>query len=179
MTTRPCLKGVIRLRKAASLMIVASCVILSGCLSGFRHPLGPATEGFIEPQLLGRWECVSADDPSPGIMTILDFDGKQYYVQFNELQKDELGHFRAYATRVEEVPFLNLRAIGPKPEDEWTFLAYALVDADHLSFRYVDPQPFEDVIDDGEGVRARLGSHLEDPEVLGDFLSCTRAEDGT
>jgi hypothetical protein len=42
-----------RLRKASGIVIV-SCVALSGCLSGFRHPLGPANEGFIEPQLLGR-----------------------------------------------------------------------------------------------------------------------------
>jgi len=168
---------VIRLRKATSLVVVASCVILSGCLSGFRHPLGPADEGFIEPGLLGRWECASTDDPSPGPITILDFDGQQYYIQ-SELEKDESGHFRAYATRIEGVPFLNVRAIGPKPDDEWTFLAYDLVDADHLSFRFVDPQPFEDVIDDGPSVSARVGSLLQDPEVLHDYLSCTRTEAG-
>jgi hypothetical protein len=110
-------------------------------------------------------------------MTILDFDGKQYYIQL-ESEKDEPGRFRAYATRVEEVPFLNVRAIGPKPEDEWTFLQYAQVDADHVSFRYVDPQPFEDAIDDAVGVSGRLAGHLEDPEVVQDFLSCTRAEAG-
>jgi hypothetical protein len=167
---------VIRLRKASGLVIV-TCVALSGCLSGFKHPLGPAGEGFIEPQLLGRWECVSTDDPSPGPMTILDFDGKQYYIQV-ESEKEEPGRFRAYATRVEELPFLNVRAIGPKADDEWTFLQYALVDADHLSFRYVDPQPFEDVIDDALGVSGRLAGHLEDPEVVQDFLSCTRADAG-
>jgi hypothetical protein len=161
------------MQRATSLVIVASCVISSGCLSGFSHPLGPADEGFIEPQLLGRWECISADDSSPGPMTILDFDGKQYYIQL-ESEKDEPGRFRAYATRVEEVPFLNVRAIGPKPDDEWIFLEYALVDDDHLTFRYVDPQPFEDVIDDGPSVSARLGNHLQDPEVVRDFLSCTR-----
>ncbi len=165
----------IRLRKATNLTIVASCLTLTACLSGFKHPLGTADAGFIEPELLGRWECISADDPSPGPMTILDFDGKQYYIRL-ESEKEEPGHFRAYATRVEETPFLNVRAIGPKPEDEWTFLEYALVDADHLRFRYVDPQPFEDVIDDGPGVRARLESHLQDPEILQDFLSCTRTE---
>jgi hypothetical protein len=161
--------------KATNLTIVASCVTLTACLSGFRHPLGPADEGFIEPELLGRWECVSADDPAPGPITILDFDGKQYLIQ-SELEKGEVGHFRAYATRVEGTPFLNLRAVGPKPEDEWTLLEYVLTDADHLSFRLVDPQPFEDVIDDGPGVTARLGSHLQDPEVLQDLLSCTRAD---
>ena len=165
----------IRLRKATNLTIVASCLTLTACLSGFKHSLGTADEGFIEPELLGRWECISADDPSPGPMTILDFDGKQYYIRL-ESEKEEPGHFRAYATRAEETPFLNVRAIGPKPEDEWTFLEYALVDADHLRFRYVDPQPFEDVIDDGPGVRARLESSLQDPEILQDFLSCTRTE---
>jgi hypothetical protein len=170
------LEGVIQLRTASSL-IVASCLALSGCLSGFRHPLGPADEGFIEPELLGRWECASTEDSSPGIITILDFDGKQYLIQ-SELEKDEIGHFRAYTTRVEGVPFLNVRAIGPKPDDEWIFLEYALVDVDHLIFRLVDPQPFEDVIDDGPSVSARLENHLQDPDVVRDFLSCTRREAG-
>lgn len=76
------------------------------------------------------------------------------------------------------MPFLNVRAFGPKPEDEWTFLQYALVDADYLSFRYVDPQPFEHVIDDALAVSGSLASHLEDPEVIKDFLACTRADGG-
>jgi hypothetical protein len=38
--------------------------------------------------------------------------------------------------------------------------------------------PFEDVVDDAASVRTRLESHLQDPEVVQDFLSCTRAEDG-
>jgi hypothetical protein len=173
------LEGVIRLRKATSLLIVTSCLTLIGCLSGFKHPLGPADEGFIEAQLLGRWECVSTDDPSPGLtITILDFDGKQYYIQAAEPGKDEVSHSRAYATRVEGVPFLNVQGIGPKPEDEWTFLEYVLLDGDHLGFRLVDPQPFEDVIDDAPSVSARLGSRLQDPDVVHDFLSCTRTEAG-
>jgi hypothetical protein len=154
--------------------VIVTCLVLSGCLSGFQHPLGPAGEGFIEPQLLGQWECVSADGPSPGPITIIDFDGKQYYIQ-SEFEKGEVSHSRAYATRIEEVPFLNVRGIGPKPDDEWTFVQYALVDADHLVFRYVDPQPFEDVIDDALGVSGRLVGSLENPEVVQDFLSCTRA----
>jgi hypothetical protein len=158
-------------------MLVVSCLASTGCLSGFKHPLGPAAEGFIEPQLLGRWECVSPDDPSSAPITIIDFDGKQYYIQ-SEFEKGEISHSRAYATRVDEVPFLNVRAIGPKPDDEWTILEYALMDADHLRFRYVDPDPFEDVIDDALGVSGRLAGHLEDPEVLKDFLSCTRAAAG-
>jgi len=169
-------EGVIRLR-TTSLLVVVSCVLSSGCLSGFRHPLGPADEGFIEPQLLGRWECVSADNPSPGPITIIDFDGTQYYIQA-EFEKDEISHSRAHATQVEEVPFLNVRAIGPKADDEWTILQYALMDANHLAFRYVDPQPFEDIIDDARGVSGRLAGQLEDPEVLQDFLSCTRAATG-
>jgi hypothetical protein len=164
------------LRKGTSLVMAVSCLVSSGCLSGFQHPLGPVGEAFIEPDLLGRWECVAPDDPSSGTITIIDFDGKQYYIQ-SEFEKGEVSHSRAHATRVEEVPFLNVRAIGPKPEDEWTILQYALVDADHLSFRYVDPQPFEHVIDDALGVSGSLASHLEDPEVIKDLLSCTRSED--
>ena len=40
---------------------------------------------------------------------------------------------RAFATRIEDVPFLNVREVGPNEEKEWTLIAYALPDADQLS----------------------------------------------
>ena len=54
-------------------------------------------------------------------------------------------------------------------------MAYVLPDADHLKLRLVNPNQFEDLVDDAPGVRLRLATLLEDPEVILDGLSCTRS----
>ena len=53
-------------------------------------------------------------------------------------------------------------------------MAYTIKDASHLTFQLVNPRPFEDVFEDVPGVRARLASRLNDPEVLFGSLSCCR-----
>ena len=156
-----------------SLAVLAAVVGSVGCLSGFRHPLGPPEEGFIEPPLLGQWSCTASDDPSVSGLAILDFDGKQYYLESSAEGESERGRFRAHATRVGGTPFLSVREIG-RDEDEWQFLEYDARQTDRLTFRDVDPNHFEDVVDDAPAVRERLAEQLHAPEVLGDWLSCTR-----
>jgi hypothetical protein len=156
------------------LLMVAACLISSACITSFKHPLGAVEDGFIEPHLLGTWACTAVDDPTPSLITILNFDGKQYYIQSSGGGKNEPSHSRALATRIEELAFLSVRELGPNGDDEWTFLEYSLSDADHLKFRLVDPARFEDVVDDPPSVRQRLAEQIQDPEVLVGLLSCTR-----
>jgi hypothetical protein len=161
-------------RRARVLLLVATCVIPTACITDFKHPLGSVEEAFLEPGILGRWTCSSVDDPTPRILKIMDFDGKQYYIELPDGEANT-GHLRALGHRIEDVAFLSLRELGAKDED-WTFLAYALSDADHLSLRIVDPTPFEDVIDDAPSVKQRLAEQMQDPETVVDLLSCTRAK---
>jgi len=156
------------------LLLVAASIIPSACITGFAHPLGAAEDGFIESSLLGTWTCTSIDDPMPGLVRIMDFDGKQYYIQSSGGGNSEDSHARAFATRIEDVTFLSTRDLGSDQKDEWTFLEYALSDTNHLRFRLVDPARFEDVVDDPASVRQRLAEQLQDPEVFVGLLSCTR-----
>ena len=80
----------------------------------------------------------------------------------------------ASSAPVSSKTFLSLRPVAPKAEDEWTLLQYALSGANHLSLGLVDPEPFEDVLDDAVAVRERLAERLDDPEVIREQLSCTR-----
>ena len=161
-------------RKAHVLLLVATCVIPTACITGFKHPLGPAEEAFIEPKLLGRWACSSEDEPTPSVLKVMDFDGKQYYLESSD-GKGDPSHFRALGHRIEDVAFLSLLELGKK-DDEWVFLAYAQSDSDHLSLRVVDATPFEDVLDDAPSVKQRLAEQMPDPEVVASFLSCTRVQ---
>jgi hypothetical protein len=161
-------------RKARVLLMVATCVIPTACITGFKHPLGSVEDAFVEPNLIGNWACSAADDPTPSVLKIMDFDGKQYYIE-SPGDQGNASHSRALATRIEDVTFLSVRELGTKDED-WTFLEYALSDADHLSLRVVDTTPFEDVIDDAPSVKQRLAEQMQDPEIVVSLLSCTRVK---
>jgi hypothetical protein len=105
----------------------------------------------------------------------MDFDGRQYYVAADD-GGDDSGNLRAIATRLDDVPFLSIRAIGPDDDKDWTFLAYSLPDREHLTLRLVDPGPFEDVLDDVGAVRHRLAELLEDEETFLNLVSCRRRD---
>jgi hypothetical protein len=154
---------------------VLACFSLAGCLE-FREPLGPVGESFIDSRLIGAWSCVSKDDPTPGVLTILDFDGKQYFMQLTHPEDSEPGRLRAHATRVGEANFLNAIAVGGEQrKPDWNLLEYRFVEAG-LRLRLVSPASFDDdVRESGARVRERLEQHLDDPEVLIDLLTCTRA----
>ncbi len=169
---RPSSKGT---RRSGRLLLLAACVATSGCITGFKHPLGPASRGYIDDRLLGVWSCVAADDPGQLELSLVKFDSRQYYVRIAD-SKSEPSDGRAFATRLEETDFLNLHQIGPKADGEWTFLQYSVSEGGQLTMKYVDPQPFEDILDDPQAVRDRLASRLDDPEVVGDGLACARHE---
>ncbi len=158
-----------------TLLPLVMWVATTGCITGFRHPLGPVGQGYIDERLLGAWTCVSTTDQGPGELTFLKFDGSQYYMHMADRQS-EPQDLRAVATRLEEASFVSLRVIGPKANDEWTVLQYTISDAGQLTLKYVDPQAFEDIIDEPQAIRDRLVTRLEDPEVLADLLRCTRRD---
>jgi hypothetical protein len=162
------------MRWGTRVLLMVASLIPSACLTGFEHPLGAAEDGFIEPKLLGTWVCTSIDDPAPSLVTIMDFDGKQYYIQASDGGNGQPSRSRAFATRIEDAVFLSARELGSDRDGEWTLLEYVLSDADHLRFRLVDPARFEDVVDDPPSVRQRLAEQLQDPEVFPGLLSCTR-----
>lgn len=155
------------------------CVGTAGCITGFTHPLGPAGQAHIDARLLGTWKCVStsdegrADPGSSGDLIFRKFDSSQYYAHMAD-GESQPADIRALATLLGDSSFLSLRVIGPKPDDEWTILQYTFPDASHLTLMYVEPEPFKDVLDEPQAVRDRLEARLGDPDVVSDFLQCTR-----
>jgi len=161
------------MRARSAVLALVAGLVCTACLSGFRHPLGSVRQSFIDKPLLGTWVCRSTDDPKPIDLTFVDFDGRQYLLQSDDRKGERFSH-RVVSTRLEQATFLSLRPVAPKAEDEWTLLQYALSGANHLSLGLVDPEPFEDVLDDAVAVRERLAERLDDPEVIREQLSCTR-----
>jgi hypothetical protein len=162
------------MRRLLRPLLVTSCLAFPSCLVGFRHPLGPVGSAFIDQRLVGTWQCTGRDDPKPGVMTIIDFDEKQYFMLFAEEAKEPT-QARAYATRVRGVPFLNLQEIGASNKDHgWFILDYVFPDEEHVNMRALDPEPFKDVIESQRGVRKLLERRLKSPDLFVNYLSCVR-----
>jgi len=161
------------MRGGSAVVALVVGLVCSGCLSGFPHPLGSVRQSFIDKPLLGTWVCRSNDDPKPIDLAFVDFDGRQYLLESDDRKGERFSH-RVIGTRLEQATFLSSRPVAPRAEDEWTLLRYTFTDADHLTLGLVEPEPFEDVLDDAVAVRERLTERLDDPEVIRDLVSCTR-----
>ena len=155
------------------LALVVMSLISCACITDFERPLGPSRESFIDPALLGAWTCTEAHDPSPGVVSIEDFDGRQYSLQITEEGTDEPVRGRAVATQIADTMFLSVHEVGPRASGGWTYLEYSMTDATHLRLRTVDPNQFEDVLHDADALRQRLAERLQDPEAFVGSVSCT------
>ena len=164
-------------RWVESAMVAVAVLSTTGCLSGFKHPLGPPSEGFIDKALLGSWQCRGTDDSATVDflldLTFVDFDGWQYLLQSDD-HTSVPESVQVIATRVGGATFLSLRGVAPKSEDEWAVVRYSFVDSSHLSLGWVDPDDFEDVIDDRQAVRDRLATRLDDPKLVDELGPCQR-----
>src|SRR5437763_12742748 len=100
------------MRRATRLLLAMASIVSSACITGFAHPLGSPEDGFIEPRLLGTWTCTSIDDPTPSLSTIMDFEGKQYYVQPSGCGNTETDQYSTLATRIEDATSLSVRDVG-------------------------------------------------------------------
>jgi len=171
-------KGKQSLRKAATAGILLCCLGLPGCVKGFPHPLAPVDRAFVDPQLLGSWDCTGTQDPKPGVMTVVDFDGKQYCLLLMEQGKPPT-LARGHSSRIGTVPFLSFKSIDAKDDDEgWWFLEYTFPDEQHLRLRLVDPEPFRKVETSPRKVRALLERRLRAPDTFIDLSSCVRRSEG-
>jgi hypothetical protein len=126
----------------------------------------------VEARLLGTWHCQDSEEQHPVDLTFADFDGRQYLLQVDE-HSSTSSSSRAVAGRVGSLTYLSVREVFPTSEGDWTVFGYSFGDAE-LRLEYVDPDPFEDVIDDSQAVRDRLSALVQDPEVVQQMFSCTR-----
>ena len=162
-----------RARWAALLAVV--CCFSSGCIIGFKYPLGPVRKAAIDTRLLAVWEC-HGEDQKPGRLTFMDYDGQQYVLYFTA-EGEEPGHFRAYSTQIKGRGFLNVQGVEPKPLDPtWLFFEYAFSETGQLSLRGVNADPFEKVRENAREVRRLLERNLENAEFFESTLTCTKAD---
>jgi hypothetical protein len=87
----------------AILLVLA--VATAGCF-GSETPLGRASDGRINSQLLGKWLCVDPEDSSnKATLLVSQFDDRQYFAEWRE--DEDVSRYRAYSTEIRGTTLLN------------------------------------------------------------------------
>jgi hypothetical protein len=166
------------MKSSAAVLILSACVTMSQCDdSDFHQPLSPAEDSVVDPNLLGAWGCPGEPGEPPSTVTFLDFDGRQYYVEFSAAGSKEAWRNRAIATDMTGVVFLSMQEIGTSRSEHWTMVEYLLPDSEHLTVRGIDFNQFYDIRDDPAAVRQRLEAMRQDPALYLGEQTCSKVKE--
>jgi hypothetical protein len=167
-------------RRVGPAVVAVLVLALPGCKVDSVVPLGPASEGVIEPRLVGAWTCSGSDDGAePGTLVFSQFDDTQYLVRAEGGEGEEPSHLRAYSSTLSDTTFLNMQELGESGDDGergWRFMEYSFADDGSVRLRLVAADVFEGHEDSIASARQALEGALGDPETLIDALRCMRRQ---
>lgn len=163
-----------RMRLAAHLMLL---VATAGCYES-AFPLGPPSEGRIDPGLVGRWRCINGEDgqDDPSMVSLVPFDETQYYVGL-EQEGETPEHYRAHSSNLKGVSLFNVQELettASTAKRKWWFLRLNLLKENILQVQVVNDKALEGIEPSAKAVRAAVEKKLDEPNFYVDFLVCAK-----
>ena len=157
------------MRERLTVVLAAGLVTSAvGCFS----VTAPQPEGLeLSPELLGAWECQSADSSSSehAHLTLLKFDDAQYYAEWKDDAK--LDRYRAYPVKFNNVTVLVVREVSESPDKYWTVVRASVEkDASVLALR-LPAKRLLDMTDDDAALH-ELRSKADNPDAWQPFARC-------
>jgi len=146
-------------------------LLASGCYVS-EDPLNPPDAAERDPQLIGKWRCVSRspDAEATAVITVKPFDATQYEVEFAEGENDPY-RYRGHGARLGNAMLVSLREIRDgSPGAAWVFVRYEFVRPTILEMRIVDEPLLK-----GLGPKAALNTirnEVENADLYRDFCVC-------
>lgn len=161
------------LRAAALVLTLA----LWGCYES-QFPLGPPEEGTIDRRLPGNWRCLQSGEGEnkPFLLSIIPFDGKQYYAGLL-MEGEKPVHYRAFSASVKGMTLLNVQEINSETVSEsrrWIFVRYSLLRPNVLLVEIVKDAPFKGIDASPLSVREVVERDIRNPELYQDFCTCVK-----
>jgi hypothetical protein len=142
-------------------------------------PLGAASAGWIDAELLGTWRCAPAEGGEQALVSFRQFDETQYLLM---IEGDESSVFRAYSTSVGDAAFLNVQELKQStlPDRGFTFVQYSIRDSQSLELECVGRELFEaDEASDRSAIDVLEAALEEDASTLVPLLACVRSHEET
>ena len=161
-------------RVLAAALLAGACA--SGCLPGFEAPIDAVPSVAVDPALVGRWRCVTADpeNDEPATLSFTAKTAQEYAISF-AITGEKTSQVTAYASTVNGVPLLNVPWSEGKSDTTWTVLRYAFLRPNVLQVQDVDSNEFEAALKTAS-LRAVLEQHLADEGATLDLFMCVRLD---
>jgi hypothetical protein len=141
---KPVLRGA-----ALCCLLLCTALLLAGCFETTLN-LGYAIDGKVDPHLCGEWhfEWKDGDQPASADLVIRNFDGKQYYAEWND-HKNKILRLSAFLVPVKESTFAQLTPMEADGELQTKHLIIKVqLDGDKLTLTNLKEDFFTDVTTD-------------------------------
>ncbi len=161
----------------AALVGIVVTIAASGCTFKSPMPLGLPGDAWVDSELLGEWHAVDKDgdvDKKTSV-TIMQFNDQEYFLKLRGVGGG--GIYRAYATRVSEVPFLNVQELDPGVAYElrkYRFFTWTIKGNDILLLRALKGDLVRDKYKSIEDFRGLVEQHLGKPELTEELVRAKR-----
>lgn len=162
--------------RARPLLFLGMCLFLCGCPYESKVPLGPVEDSVMDRELLGLWECRSEKDDPSWSLSIFRFDSRQYYI-YIAAPGEKPAHFRAFGTRIQGKPFLNVQELdirGKVPEDRYWILSYDLGKNNYLAMKIIRDELLKNIPPSSEALRDGIEKEIGNAGLYEEFCECRR-----
>jgi hypothetical protein len=156
-------------------LVVCGCVLLAGCFETTLN-LGSAADAKVDPAYCGDWhfEWKDGDTTASADLLLRNFDGKQYYAEWND-KKSETLRMSGFLIPIKDATFAQVTAMEADGhlEAKHMILRVKLDGADKLVLTNLKDDFFKDVSTDA-GLRKKVEENLDNPAMYEDVGTGTR-----
>jgi hypothetical protein len=153
-----------------------------GACYEFDFPLDPKPQVRVDARLIGAWRClaVSADPDEPSLTLRIEQKSQWITNWWTESRSSdgalEKDGYEAHGSSLKGGALLNVRELGEKADDRWSFVRYTFLLPDVLRLQVVDDEPFAKEKGSANALRRALEKRRNDPVIYGDLCVCVRVE---
>jgi hypothetical protein len=158
--------------------LVPMMTMLLAASACFSVPVGgPPADVALDAALVGEWNCKPPFDSKHGdhgLLSVMRFDGQQYYVEWTEGDKRE--RYRAYPVRLEGVTVVNVGGELTSPRWHWLPFRYSFPDQGKLVIQFPAERIFD--MSDEEAAIRELTAKADRSDTWQAFARCEASKDG-
>lgn len=143
-------------------VLAAGLLAVSGCYIS-HYPLQTADKAVVNRDYVGQWKF-SAEGSEPATLVAEDFDGHQYYVEWDQQGKAPQ-RMAGVVTQVKGKDFAQLRNLAEKDGPTWLIVQVALKDG-KLEMRQLNDEFFKkQSIHSSEDLRKVIEENVDNPQM--------------
>jgi hypothetical protein len=163
----------IRTRTLLIPLLVLLTTVLAGCFETTLN-LGSADNAKVNVKYCGDWHFAAEGGGDTADLTVRNFDGKQYYVEWLDNEKKR-SRMSAFMVKIKDADFAQLTELADDGSLQSKHLILrAQLDGDKLTLRNLKEDFFAGVTTD-EQLRKRVEENLDNAAMYEDTMTGTRA----